>query len=283
MSLYDQIKRKYPSGDSIYRTIGKDNINGIISCGFIRKPRHSQSDLDIVFKYYGALLLLEGEGKYTDLDSTELNLYPGCFIQRIPEHKHSTKVVSDGRWYEVFLCFGRDIYYSLEKLGIINSHKPVLIPGLEQTLIQKFINLYEQLKIANDSQLPFLLTKAIEIVCIAHEMDSGKTRNTVLPNIEKACNLLAKCNSENISMHDVATQSGMSYENFRKVFRNSTGISPHAYAIQRRIDLAKSSLQDLSRSIGDIAYELGYSDCFAFSKQFKKYVGQSPTDFRKQF
>lgn len=283
MDLMAQIKERFPVGGSVYRTIGKDNTDGILSCGFIRKPVRSHSDLNIVFRYYGALLLLEGEGKYIDSDGNETCLYPGCFIQRIPDCMHSTLIIPDSKWHEVFICFGRGLFCSLERIGIINSQKPVLKPGLDYILLQKFLSLYDQLRNASDHQLPISLARALEIVFLAHELDARKSQSSVHSRIEQACSLLAESNREHMSAYDVSKQIGMSYESFRKLFKEYTGISPNAYAIQRRMDIAKSLLHDMSRSIGEIAVELGYSDAFAFAKQFKKHVGQSPSDFRKQF
>ena len=53
---------------SVHRTLGLDPNNSILSCGFIHHTRHLPQNENLVFKYYGALLLLSGEGTYIDRD-----------------------------------------------------------------------------------------------------------------------------------------------------------------------------------------------------------------------
>ena len=60
------------------------------------------------------------------------------------------------------------------------------------------------------------------------------------------------------------------------------GISPHNYVIQKRMDIAKTYLIDKNKSIKEIAVDLGFADTYAFSKQFRKCVGLSPSEFRKE-
>ena len=47
---------------SVHKNIGMDPNNSILSCGFIHHTRHLSQNENLVFKYYGALLLLSGEG-----------------------------------------------------------------------------------------------------------------------------------------------------------------------------------------------------------------------------
>lgn len=283
MDLLAEIKKSFPHTATLHHTIGKDDINGGLSCGFIRKPDKSANDVDIVFHHYGALLLLDGQGIYADHDGTEIKLTPGCYIQRLPDRKHSTIIEPDGRWLEVFVCFGRDLYGCLERLGIINSQRPVLNPGLDYTLLHKFHTLFLQMKEAKVGQLPSLLANAQEIAFLAHELDEKKAvvgKSTV---IEEANRLMDENIGKETTAHEIAEMLNLGYESFRKLFKEKTGLSPTNFMIQKRINAAKSLLLSQIKSIREIAYELGYSDPFAFSKQFKKVVGKSPEAFRRQF
>lgn len=282
MDLLTQIKQRFTSNTSVHRTIGLDYINGNILCGFIKKPESSKSDINITFDFYGSLLVLEGTGKYIDSNGFTTDLYPGCFVQRIPGLKHSTLVTSKN-WQEAYVCFGRNIYFSLEQLGLISSNKPVIEPGLNYNLLQKIVNLYDKLVSASVHQLPVLITNSQEIVLLAHELDTIKNHGQSLSQMELACKLLEQSPEYATSLQTLSKELGMSYEHFRKVFKDKIGISPHTYLITRRIDRAKALLQNSEKSIAEIASELGYNDYFSFTRQFRKYTGKSPSDFRKQF
>ena len=73
----------------------------------------------------------------------------------------------------------------------------------------------------------------------------------------------------------------MSYERFRKVFKERVGMSPGDYRIRRRVELACRLLVQERIPAKQVAYDLGYADEYCFSKQFRKFIGVSPDAFRK--
>jgi len=257
------------------------NFNVLFS--FLRKPTQNDYDMDIEFKYYGALLILQGTGVYIDEDGSQTKLYPGCFVQRLPGRKHCTPVVPDGKWLETFLCFGRDLYSSLKEIGVINSEKPVLKPGMDYLLIEKFIYLFEHLRNAQINELPLLLTKAQEIVFRVNELDRINEEGNSNQVIELACKIIKESNEKKICVQDLASQLNIGYESLRKLFKQKVGVSPNFYIIQTRINAAKELLLMPDINISEIAFQLGYSDYFSFAKQFKKIVGKSPSEFRNAY
>jgi AraC-like DNA-binding protein len=84
-----------------------------------------------------------------------------------------------------------------------------------------------------------------------------------------------------ITLTAAARGSGMGYERFRKVFREHTGVTPGVFRILRRLDRARALLHEGERSIAAIAEELGYASPFAFSSQFKRFVGVAPNHYRQ--
>ena len=63
--------------------------------------------------------------------------------------------------------------------------------------------------------------------------------------------------------------------------KESVGLSVGAYIRARIILQAKRQLAYTSLSAKEIAYSLGYEDYAYFSKLFRKNVGKSPSDYRK--
>ena len=154
---------------SVHRTLGLDPNNSILSCGFIHHTRHLPQNENLVFKYYGALLLLSGEGTYMDRDGKSTRIYPGCFIQRIPYVRHSTITKEDGKWLEFFVCFGYETYRTLTHMGLLQDH-PVLCPGLNQSLLDRCLLFYDHLEHASPEQLPYLLLEAQQLVFGIYDM-----------------------------------------------------------------------------------------------------------------
>jgi AraC-like DNA-binding protein len=84
-----------------------------------------------------------------------------------------------------------------------------------------------------------------------------------------------------IDYERIADEFSISAVTLRRRFKAATGISIHRYVIQRRIEAAKSLLAGSDKTVKEIAAELGYSDEYFFSRQFKRIAGVSPVEYRK--
>lgn len=82
--------------------------------------------------------------------------------------------------------------------------------------------------------------------------------------------------AEDISLEAIATEIGMSRYYFCRLFKQSTGVSPHQYVIQCRIDRAKELLLQGQKSIADVALQVGFTSQSHFTKHFKRIVGVTP-------
>lgn len=67
-----------------------------------------------------------------------------------------------------------------------------------------------------------------------------------------------------------------------RLFRAETGIPPYRYFLNRKLDLACQLLRETGMSVRDIASYLSFEDEFYFSGLFRKKIGVSPTQYRKQ-
>ena len=86
---------------------------------------------------------------------------------------------------------------------------------------------------------------------------------------------------EDLSVEQVARAVNLSPSHFSRVFRGSTGFSPHEYIILHRIDEAKALLYSTELSVKEIAYRVGYRSEVNFITSFTDKVGTSPTAFRR--
>ncbi len=65
---------------------------------------------------------------------------------------------------------------------------------------------------------------------------------------------------------------------FLRLFKQSMGITPHQYILQRRIEKAKFLLQH-GESIAEIAIKVGFCDQSHLTQYFKRIVGVTPKKF----
>ncbi|RFS17737.1 AraC family transcriptional regulator [Emticicia sp. C21] len=77
-----------------------------------------------------------------------------------------------------------------------------------------------------------------------------------------------------------AEQLNLSANYFGDLIKKETGKSAQEYIHSKVIDLAKEKIIDISKSISEVSYEMGFKYPPHFTRLFKQWVGQSPTQYR---
>ncbi|PSR16791.1 AraC family transcriptional regulator [filamentous cyanobacterium CCP3] len=85
-----------------------------------------------------------------------------------------------------------------------------------------------------------------------------------------------------LSLDAMAAQVGLSRSHFAHQFKQATGVAPHQYVSQQRVEKAKQALRSPQRSITDIALECGFANQSHLTKVFKKQTGTTPKAYRQQ-
>ena len=105
---------------------------------------------------------------------------------------------------------------------------------------------------------------------------------TQVDMITKARLRIPESLESNLTIQQVADQMGVSYSNFRKLFKEHTGISPAIYQQDLRLQRAKELLSTTAMSIKEIAYRLNFESPDYFSAKFKIKTGRRPSELREQ-
>lgn len=85
---------------------------------------------------------------------------------------------------------------------------------------------------------------------------------------------------QNIRLVDLAELAKMSQSHFSRLFKQSTGLSPHQYLLQQRVERAKQLLKETNKSLLEIALVCSFDSHSHFTRQFKKLMGITPRSFR---
>lgn len=86
--------------------------------------------------------------------------------------------------------------------------------------------------------------------------------------------------SESLTLQDIAEHFNISKSYLMKLFRQSLHSSVTVYINRIKMDHAAQLLRTSMMNISEIAAFLGYHDPAYFSRVFKKYFGQSPSQFQ---
>ncbi len=255
----------------------------VSGCGFMLKPDKSGEVRDNAAPYYVAVYVLRGEGSYIDWNGKSHPLTPGCVAQRFPDKRHSTLLVPDGQWAEVFMVLDRKFFEALASYGYIDLGRPVLRPGLRLSLIEKFEYILQEISKGTGPAPHQLLLKAHELLFDMLSLDrASRAPDPHSELVESARELLSNDLMERLPLPELASRFNMSYERFRKVFRERTGVSPGAFRLRRRIEAACRLLAGERLTVKEVAFNLGYPDIHCFSKQFRQVMGIPPSLFRER-
>ena len=87
--------------------------------------------------------------------------------------------------------------------------------------------------------------------------------------------------STDISLGDLANVAQLSPFHFARMFKLSTGMSPHQYLRQFRVERARDMLLKSRASITEVALAVGFCDQSHLGANFKKVFGMTPNEFRR--
>src|SRR5260221_339917 len=87
--------------------------------------------------------------------------------------------------------------------------------------------------------------------------------------------------AEAISLHALAKLVHLSPYYFCRAFKQSFGIPPHRYHVNRRIERAKTLLAERESSVTGVALDVGFSETSSFSAAFRHTTGTTPTEYRR--
>jgi AraC family transcriptional regulator len=86
--------------------------------------------------------------------------------------------------------------------------------------------------------------------------------------------------AESISTETLAELAELSPFHFSRVFKQATGITPLQFVTRERMLQAQQLIRETSRSLIEIALEVGYTSPSHFAQVFRRTVGMAPTQFR---
>ena len=121
-----------------------------------------------------------------------------------------------------------------------------------------------------------------ETVDFTPNFDNSEMEPVVLPTrLPQLLNVLEQDLEQQISIAELCERTGLNKATLIRMVKRGVGMTPIQFRAQRRIERSIYFLQTPGLSIKEIAYRLGYCNQFYFSKEFKRVVGKTPTEYRQ--
>ena len=182
--------------------------------------------------------------------------YPGLYFfgyqsnEALHLSERERKIVLD--------CFSK-IEYELEHA--IDKHSKRLIVSNIEMLLNYCVRFYDRQFITRDNVHKGILERFENL--LNEYFQSDKPQTIGLPSV-------AYC----------ASELNLSANYFGDLVKKETGKTAQEYIQSKVIDVAKEKIFDQSKSVSQIAYELGFKYPQHFTRLFKQRVGQSPNEYR---
>lgn len=256
------------------------NLLYITDIGFFPKAKYHNRVRELGAEEYILIFCIEGRGliKINDTNIT-LNANEYCLITKgMP---HSYQADSNHPWSIYWIHFNgtkaNDIsqYIPLHESISLRSSEHIGRIGMFQDffqILEKGITSEHVLYIS--MQLWSLLSSFAFTSLYVNSPKKEQNRIEIVFNFMKT-NLL-----KILTLDDIAQQVNVSASHFSNIFKEYTGYSPLNYFILLKMQEASRLLSLSNMNIKEIAFHLGYTDPYYFSRIFKKTIGRSPRDYR---
>jgi AraC-like DNA-binding protein len=191
---------------------------------------------------------------------------PGQLVAWDPSGAHSGE--SDKPWFARLMV--------VEDLGNVEFPAPVLTdPGLAASLVRLMET--PALQLEHDEQLTIWLHTMIE----RHSTGHREPPPAGAAEFRLACDYLAEHAERNVGLPELAAVAGTSTFRLIKLFRDRTGLPPHALQIAYRVRRARRLLE-AGHTIAETAARTGFTDQSHLHRHFQRSLGFTPGEYRRQ-
>ncbi|MDB5126604.1 AraC family transcriptional regulator [Mucilaginibacter sp.] len=171
---------------------------------------------------------------------------------------HEALHLSESERKIIYDCYEK-IRYELHR-GIDKHSKTLIVSNIE-LLLNYCVRFYDRQFITRENVNKGILQKFEEL--LNEYFGSDKPRELGLPSVSFC-----------------ADQLNLSANYFGDLIKKETGKSAQEYIQLKTMDVAKEKIFDTSKSVSEIAYELGFKYPQHFTRSFKQHVGYTPNEYR---
>ena len=173
--------------------------------------------------------------------------------------------------------------------NILSGDRAPVFSGLNRERIiapfRRILELMTRRPPAIDALLNAQLAEILSQLFEARQAETSESLRhlpMVSPELKTALTKMALYPDRPWRVAELARLSGLSEPHFYRRFKLVTGSSPIDWLRRERINHARRRLLESTDAIKQISEQVGYNDPFFFSRDFKRYTGVSPSEYRRQ-
>lgn len=238
-----------------------------------------------ILNEYQLLYLTEGEGIFRSSSIGERRIKAGDFFLLFPGEWHTYHPAKNIGWKCYWIGFKGENMDARVKNAFLSTTKPIYHVGYLDRLEDLYCYALETAQeeaVHTQRTLAGVVNLLIGMMySLERNIELGKNQEYV-NMINQARKRIRESLEENLTIQQIAADIGVSYSNFRKLFKEFTGVSPALYQQELRLQRAKELLSTTTLSVKQIAYKLCFESPDYFSAKFKAKINMRPSEFREQ-
>ena len=236
-----------------------------------------------VLNEYQLLYNPEGEGVFQSAHCPPTPIKAGDMFLLFPGEWHSYHPLPHTGWKSHWIGFRGKNMDDRVRAGFLSPEKPIYHVGYSSVIEELYRTAYQQAveEAAYSQQVMAGLVNHLigKMYALERNIEFNKNQAQV-DMINRARMQIRKALESNLTIQQVAEELGVSYSNFRKLFKEYTGLSPATYQQELRLLRAKELLSTTDMTVKEIAYRLNFESPDYFSAKFKAKMGCKPSEAR---
>lgn len=229
------------------------------------------------------LYITEGAGIFNSAHAKDIPLKAGDLFLLFPGEWHTYHPTGKNGWKSYWIGFKGKNVDDRVKAGFLSVYKPIYHVGFSADIIRLYEEAYKRAQEESPYSQQILAGIVNHLVGLMYALERSmelSKDHTRVDMINLARLRIRESLEVDLTIQQVAEELGVSYSNFRKLFKEFTGISPALYQQDLRLQRAKELLATTTLSIKEIAYRLRFDSPDYFSSKFKIKTGKKPSEFR---
>lgn len=236
-----------------------------------------------VLNEYQLLYNPEGEGVFESTHCPQTKIKAGDMFLLFPGEWHTYHPNPRVGWKSHWIGFkGRNMDDRV-KAGFLTPEKPIYHVGysaiIEGLYRRAFAAAREEAAYSQQEMAGLVNHLIGKMYSLERNIELSRNQQQV-DMIDKARWRIRESLESETTIQGIAEELGVSYSNFRKLFKEYTGLSPATYQQELRLLRAKELLSTTDLSIKEIAYRLNFESPDYFSAKFKAKMGIKPSEVK---
>lgn len=242
---------------------------------------HCDQRYIVTHPYWESILMIfMDEGRLeTEYNGQRFVAEAGDIVLIDCRHQHRYRALSDLRFhYFHFSGHPSAAYCSL----IYDMFGGALLKGLCSENMQSIFNqimmiVRSKISLENEHRISVYIHM---ILCSIIE-DQSKVTHGSAESVDRVIDYMMDNLRENLSIDDIANAVGLNKHYMNRLFVRQTGVTPHKYFNNMRIQEARRLLLTTSMSVENVADACGFQNTSNFIRLFRNHTDMTPSVFRK--